>query len=93
MDREINAWSKRKKYPRLRKLCKKAWHITISFIIGIAVATIFHKLTTARAVRDGAEKICEAFSRDEQECKNNIDSALNVADNEMQNTMAPQGGK
>lgn len=76
---------------KLKWLGKKSLHITISFIIGVLVATIFHEITTNNKVRIGAEKICTVFGRDEQECKDNIDSVLNVADNEMQNTMAPSG--
>lgn len=78
---------------KLKWLGKKTLHITISFIIGVIVATIFHEITTNNKVRTTAEAVCTVFGRDEQECKNGIDSVLDVADNEMQNTMAPEGGK
>ena len=67
------------RYPKLRWLGKKALHLIITFILGVALATIYHKLATDNNVRTGAEKICIVFGRDADECKDNIDDVLDMS--------------
>ena len=82
----------RMKHPKLRWLCKKALHLIITFIFGVALATIYHKLATDNNVRTGAEKICIVFGRDADECKANIDDVLDMSDDEVQNNINIGGG-
>lgn len=72
---------------KLKWLGKKTVHILISFIIGVIIATLFHLAMTNHKIRTNAEHICEAFSRDERECKDGIDDVMNMADNEVQNNI------
>lgn len=48
---------------------------------------LYHELVTNKVVRSGAERICTLYGRDEAECKANIDSALEMSDNEVQNNI------
>ena len=48
---------------------------------------LYHELITNKAVKSGAEKICVLYGRDEAECKANIDEALNMSDNEVENNI------
>ena len=48
---------------------------------------LYHELVTSKVMRSGAEKICTLYGRDENECKQNIDSALDMSDEEVQNNI------
>ena len=89
--KEIHAWSKRKGHQRLRWLGKEVAHILLTFAIGVAIATLYHELVTNKSVRSGAERICIFYGRDEQECKNNIDTVLDMSDDEVQNNINIKG--
>lgn len=82
----------RKRHPRLRWIGRKALHLIITFVLGVALATIYHELVTNNSVRNGAEKICILFSRDADECKDNIDNVLDMSDDEVQNNININGG-
>lgn len=83
----IDAWSKRKAHPRLRWLGREILHILLTFVVGVSIAMLYHELVTNKAVRSGAERICVLYGRDEQECKDNIDEALDMSDDEIQNNV------
>ena len=87
MYKRIDAWSKRKGHQRLRTISRKVLHLLVTFILGVALATIYHQLVMSKQVRSGAEKICEAFGRDAEECKNGIDDVLDMSDDEVQNNI------
>ena len=87
MDIQINAWDKRKGHRRLRWLGREVLHILITFIVGVSIAMLYHELITNKVVRSGAERICTLYGRDETECKANIDSALEMSDEEVQNNI------
>ena len=93
VDIAIHAWSKRKDHQRLRRLLKKMLHFTLTFVFGIALATIYHQIVINVQVRKTAEAICENFGRDEQECKDGIDNILDMSDNEIQNNININGGE
>ena len=48
---------------------------------------LYHELVTNKIVRSGAERICTLYGRDEQECKANIDEALDMSDAEVDNNI------
>ena len=81
--------SKIKKW--LKWLGKEILHILLTFIVGVAIATAYHELVTNKSVRSTAERICEVYGRDEQECKDGIDDVLDVSDNEVQNNIEIKG--
>lgn len=87
MYKRIDAWSKRKGHQRLRTIGRKVLHLLVTFILGVALATIYHQLVMSKQIRSGAEKICEAFGRDAEECKNGIDDVLDMSDDEVQNNI------
>ena len=87
----ISAWSKRKGHRRLRWLGREVLHILITFIVGVSIAMLYHELITNKVIRSGAEKICTLYGRDEAECKANIDSALDMSDEEVQNNINIEG--
>lgn len=91
MYKQINAWNKRRGYRRLRWLGREVLHILITFIVGVSIAMLYHELITNKVVRSGAEKICTLYGRDEAECKANIDSALDMSDEDIQNNMTIKG--
>ena len=84
---QINAWDKRKEHRRLRWLGREVLHILITFIVGVSIAMLYHELITNKVVRSGAEKICTLYGRDEAECKANIDEALDMSDEEVDNNI------
>lgn len=88
----IDGWEKRKGHPRLRKVLKKILHLTLTFVIGVALATIYHQIVINRYVRRAAESVCENFGRDEQECKEGIDNLLDESDNTVDNNININGG-
>ena len=87
MYKRIDAWSKRKGHQRLRIIGRKVLHLLITFVLGVTLATIYHQLVMNKQIRSGAEKICEAFGRDAEECKNGIDDVLDMSDDEVQNNI------
>lgn len=87
MEIQINAWSKRKGHQRLRKVLWKTLHLILTFIFGIALATIYHQFVTNKQVRKTAEAVCENFGRDEQECKAGIDNVLDMSDEVVDNNI------
>lgn len=91
MEIQINAWSKRKGHQRLRKLLWKTLHLILTFIFGVALATVYHQLVTNQQVRKTAEAVCDNFGRDAQECKDGIDDVLNMSDNVVQNNTNVKG--
>lgn len=91
MYKQINAWDKRRGHGRLRWLGREVLHILITFIVGVSIAMLYHELVTNKVVRSGAEKICTLYGRDEAECKANIDSALDMSDEEVQNNINIEG--
>ena len=89
---EIPHGENRKRYPKMRWVGRKTLHLVVTFIIGVAIATAYHHITTSMKVRKTAEAICEVFGSDEQECKDNIDNVLDMSDNEVQNNININGG-
>ena len=91
--KEIHAWDKRKGHQRLRWLGKEVAHILLTFAIGVAIATLYHELVTNKSIRSGAERICTLYGKDENECKQNIDTVLDMSDDEVQNNININGGE
>ena len=91
MYKQIDAWSRRKAHPRLRWLGREILHILLTFAVGVSIAMLYHELVTNKSVRSAAERICVLYGRDEQECKANIDSALDMSDEEIQNNVNISG--
>lgn len=91
MHKEIHAWDKRKGHQRLRWLGKEVLHILLTFAVGVAIATLYHELVTNKSIRSGAERICTLYGKDEEECKNNIDSVLNMSDDVVDNNINVKG--
>ena len=91
MHKEIHAWDKRKGHQRLRWLGKEVLHILLTFAIGVAIATLYHELVTSKSIRSGAERICTLYGKDEEECKQNIDSVLNMSDDVVDNNINVKG--
>lgn len=89
--KEIHAWNERKGHQRLRWLGKEVLHILLTFAVGVAIATLYHELVTNKSVRSGAERICALYGRDENECKQNIDTVLDMSDDEVQNNINIKG--
>ena len=46
---------KRVRHPKLRWLVKKALHLLITFVFGVAIATIYHEIVSNNNVRIAAE--------------------------------------
>lgn len=82
----------KKTHPKLKWLGKKTLHLIISFILGVALATVFHTIVANHRVRKTAEAICNVFSRDVKECKDNIDNVFDMADTEVENNIEINGG-
>lgn len=91
MHKEIYAWNKRKGHQRLRWLGKEVLHILLTFAVGVAIATLYHELVTSKSIRSGAERICTLYGKDEEECKQNIDSVLNMSDAVLDNNVNVKG--
>lgn len=88
---QINAHCKRERHPKLKKLWSKAWHIILSFTLGVILATIFHIIVSNHQIRKTAEAVCTVFGSDEQQCKDGIDDVLNMSDNVVQNNTNVKG--
>lgn len=91
MDKQINAWSKRKAHPRLRWLGREVFHILLTFITGVAIATAYHQLVTSKSIRSSLERVCIVYGRDEQECKSGIDDILDESDGVVDNNLNVKG--
>lgn len=91
MEIQIDAHSKRQRRPKLKKFWRKTWHITLSFLLGVAITTVVHVILSNQRVRTTAEAVCTVFGRDEQECKDGIDDVLDMADNVTQNNTNVKG--
>lgn len=89
--KEIHAWSKRKGHQKLRWLGKEVLHILLTFAVGVAIATLYHELITNKSIRSGTERICTLYGKDENECKQNIDTVLDMSDDEVQNNINIKG--
>ena len=89
--KEIHAWEKRKGHRRLRWLGREVFHILLTFAVGVAIATLYHELVTNKSIRSGAERICTLYGRDENECKQNIDSVLDMSDDVVDNNINVKG--
>lgn len=76
---------------KLRKLWHKTWHIALSFLLGVTITTIVHIILTNYQVRKTAEAVCTVFGRDEQECKDGIDDALDMAEGVVDNNANVKG--
>ena len=61
-------------------------------MVGVSIATLYHELITNHNVKSAAERICVLYGRDEAECKANIDEALEMSDDEVQNNININGG-
>ena len=87
IETKISAWSKRKGHARLRWLGREVLHILLTFVIGVAIAMLYHEFITNKSVRSAAERICTLYGADEAECKANIDAALDMSDEEVDNNI------
>ncbi len=76
---------------KLKWLGKEILHILLTFIVGVAIATAYHELVTNKSVRSAAERVCETYGRDEQECKDGIDELLDMSDNIVDNNINVEG--
>ena len=76
---------------KLKWLGKEILHILLTFAIGVAIATAYHMFIMNKNVRSTAERVCETYGRDEQECKDGIDELLDMSDNEVQNNIEIKG--
>ena len=83
----ISAWSKRKGHKRLRWLGREVLHILLTFVVGVSIAMLYHEIVTNQSVRSAAERICTLYGADEAECKANIDEALEMSDEEVDNNI------
>ena len=91
MYKQIDAWSKRKTHPRLRWLGMEILHIILTFVVGVSIAMLYHEFVTNKNVRSAAERICILYGRDADECRSNIDAALDMSDEEIQNNINING--
>lgn len=85
--RDFHAWNKRRGHQRLRRIGRKVLHLTLTFALGVAVATAYHLLVTNQKVRRTAEAVCDNFGRDASECRNGIDDLLDESDNTLDNNI------
>lgn len=76
---------------KLKWLSKKVLDVLLTFIVGLLIATVYHMFITNKMVRLTAERVCETYGRDEQECKDGIDELLDMSDNEVQNNIEIKG--
>jgi len=90
LDKKLNP-PKKKSHEKLKRIGKKALDVLLTFIIGLIIATAYHMLIMNKNVRSTAERVCEVYGRDEQECKDGIDELLDISDNEVQNNIEIKG--
>ena len=82
---------KEKDHKKLKWFEHKIIHLIATFIIGVALATVFHVIITNHQVRTTAEAVCNVFGRDAEECKGGIDDVLNMSDNVLDNNINVKG--
>lgn len=82
---------KEKGHKKLKWFEHKIIHLIATFILGVALATIFHVIITNHQVRTTAEAVCNVFGRDAEECKGGIDDVLNMSDNVLDNNINVKG--
>ena len=82
---------KEKDHKKLKWFEHKIIHLIATFILGVALATVFHVVITNHQVRTTAEAVCNVFGRDAEECKGGIDDVLNMSDEDIQNNMTIKG--
>ena len=87
MFKQIDAHERRKGHKRLRWLGREVFHIVLTFIVGVAIAMLYHEIVTNKSVRSAAERICVLYGADAEECKANIDEALDMSDEEVDNNI------
>lgn len=80
-----------KGHKKLKWFEHKIIHLIATFILGVALATIFHVIITNHQVRTTAEAVCNVFGRDAEECKGGIDDVLNMSDNVLDNNINVKG--
>ena len=78
-------------HKKLKWFEHKIIHLIATFILGVALATIFHVIIMNHQVRTTAEAVCNVFGRDAEECKGGIDNVLNMSDEDIQNNMTIKG--
>lgn len=76
---------KKKRSVSFKKLWNKAWHIALSFLLGVVITTVVHVALTNHQVRKTAEAVCTVFGSDEQQCKDGIDDVLDMAEGVVDN--------
>ena len=82
---------KEKDHKKLKWFEHKIIHLIATFILGVALATVFHVVITNHQVRTTAEAVCNVFGRDAEECKGGIDDVLNMSDNVLDNNINVKG--
>ena len=55
MNRILCDGKKRLRHPKLRWLGRKILHLLITFVLGVAIATIYHEIVSSNNVRSAAE--------------------------------------
>lgn len=58
------SFKEKKKHPKFKKLWSKVWHIVLSFVVGVILATIFHIIVSNHQIRKTAEAVCTVFGSD-----------------------------
>lgn len=76
---------------KFKWLGKEILHILLTFIVGLIIATAYHMFIMNKNVRSTAERVCEVYGRDEQECKDGIDELLDMSDNIVDNNINVEG--
>lgn len=82
---------KEKDHKKLKWFEHKIIHLIATFILGVALATVFHVIITNHQMRTTAEAVCNVFGRDAEECKGGIDDVLNMSDNVLDNNINVKG--
>lgn len=88
---KLEEGSEEKDHKKLKWFEHKIIHLIATFILGVALATVFHVVITNHQVRTTAEAVCNVFGRDAEECKGGIDDVLNMSDEDIQNNMTIKG--
>lgn len=76
---------------KLKYIGKKALDVLLTFIVGLIIATAYHMFIMNKNIRSTAERVCEVYGRDEQECKDGIDELLDMSDNIVDNNINVEG--
>lgn len=78
-------------HEELKLLGKEVLNVLLTFMVGLIIATAYHMFITNKMVRSTAERVCETYGRDEQECKDGIDDLLDMSDNIVDNNINVEG--